>query len=905
MNFSHIKRSPTVSGSYIFNIQLDHKYSGFNPKSRSAINMQEISSGLFGLKRIANIIEHLDAETVKNFYKKNKLILTENSCSTPVLNFYAISKTATPETNTPSITQEKILEIQAKYAPDLLKLLKTNFPKFLEETKAVSLFKMVEVASALIKIESLSSQESLSQEDVQKILSLSSVPTENAMKTFFESQKSDVLQPLLEELRKQLTEAGISEEEITKQIDLYKNIFLEQYINSHVSPFLIPYRKSISEPLAEISKEIMLAVGKYTPPKTITYENLEEVNARILLDSIASSLNDAILYTPSLATDPKIQDFQKKIWNLQSQSFLENKYKEIYDLSTQPTDELLKQYLSPASITEYRNSISRTYQAMVLNINVAKSNIEDQIKLLESRVSTFQTAKSCFNSFINGLLELVNTSSQTSRTVAYGMQAYSAFKNLSQIYSYLDEKERKILDPFLTDGGWNSESSQGRDGVLGFYLGSSSPSNNWPAKTIASMLSVMTIYQEMSDYLLNDAVLTSDTWGLQEKIKEKVNVIKKLPYYNVAFVSEKLSEVANSANYLQSMYLTTTEGFLQPKFSLLSDYFTSIYSEHNSNEELKKRLKDFNSKADAYLNQQQTSVSELQKKSESLTPDKAPFISERYEAIETTVESYGTNLGAAFWSMVTNSQLPRQKLLLDPLVKEINFNNTASNALNSLLQLTSDFSTSAVYYNFSSFLIQSKEGENLFAGNYYETVIARATERENISRDVAKCKQALKLAKEILEKIKNFPGVTEAQREEMISATSQYLFMLSTTITQLIFLDTLLTSLNIEPQPQKDDPKKQRDDLFKITASKDWMPTLSSLEGFVTNGYNDVDVTGGLGPIFTQIQADQQDYTTQSQTQQLNLQNQMTGIQQEWTVVSSALQVWNSIITTLSGQIYE
>ncbi|WP_348660460.1 CT620/CT621 family type III secretion system effector [Chlamydiifrater volucris] len=903
MNFSYINRSPTVSGSYVFNIQLDHKYSGFNPKSRSAINMQEVSSGLFGLKRIANIIEHLDAETVKNFYKKNKLILAKNSCSTPVLNFYAISKTDTPETNTPSITQEKILEIQAKYAPDLLKLLKTNFPKFLEETKAVSLFKMVEAASALIKIEFLSSKDSLSQEEVQEVLKLSSVPTENAMKTFFETQKSDTLQPLLEELREQLTEAGIPEEEITKQLDLYKNIFLEQYIDSHVSPFLISYRRNISEPLAEISKEITLAAGKYTPPETITHENLKEVNARILLDSIASSLNEAVLCIPSLATDPKIQDLQKKIWNLQSLSSLENQYKEIYDLSNQPTDELLKQYLSSALITEYRDSISRAYQTMVLNINIAKSNVEDQVKLLESKVSTFQTVKSCFNSFINGLLELVNTSSQTSRTIAYGMQAYSAFKNLSQIYAYLDDDEKNILSPFIHDDGWDSNSAKDKPGVLGFYLGSSSASENWPPKTIASMISIMTIYQEMSDYLLNEAVLTSNVYELQTKMQNKAKEIETQPYFTE--ISQQLTKVTTTPNYLQSMYLTTTEGFLQPKFSLLSDYFTSIYSEHNSNEELKKRLKDFNLKADTYLNQQQTLLSELQKKLEDLIPDKADFIEQRYKAIETTVESYETNLGAAFWSMVTKSQLPRQKLLLDPLVKEINFNNTASNALNSLLQLTSDFSTSAVYYNFSSYLIQSKEGEDLFAGNYYETIVARATERENISRDVTKCKQALKLAEEILKKIKDFPGVTKAQREEMISATSQYLFMLSTTITQLIFLDTLLTSLNIEPQPQKDDPKKQRDDLFKITASKDWMPTLSSLEGFVTNGYNDVDVAGGLGPIFTQIQADQQDYTTQSQTQQLNLQNQMTGIQQEWTVVSSALQVWNSIITTLSGQIYE
>ncbi|WP_213358187.1 CT620/CT621 family type III secretion system effector [Chlamydiifrater phoenicopteri] len=904
MNFSNIKRSPTVSGSYIFNIQLDHKYSGFNPKSRLAINMEEVSSGIFGLKRIASIIEHLDAETVKNFYKKNKPIFKKDSFTTSsTQSSVPTPKTEEPETDDSLITQTQIAEIQAKYAPELLTLLKTNFPKFLEETKDLDLEHMPEIAAARIKIETLSSTKSWTKDLVQELLTLTSVPTEANMKDFFAEQKAEVIQQLQDELRKQLEEAGISEEEISKQLELYKDIFLEQYIHSHVSPALSTYRKNISDPLAKISKEIAEKTKEYTPPDVIDQNNLEEVNARILLNSIASALDTAIQNFPALATDPEIQTFQKELWNLQASSSLTEKYEEIYKLSNQPSEELLKQYLPPAAVTSYRNTISQTYQAMVLNISTAKSNVEDQIKLLESRVSIFQTTKSCFNSFISGLVDLVVNSNQTSRTIAYGMQAYSAFKNLSQIHPYLEEAEKKILDPFIKDDGWDANSANGKSGVLGFYLGSSSASQNWPPKTIQSMLSIMIIYQEMSDYLLHDAVLTSNIGALQETMKKKAQEVATLPYFKE--INQQLTEITTTANYLQSMYQTTSEGFLQPKFNLLADYFTTIFSHHNANDELNKRLKQFNEESDTYLKKLQTEISDLQKKLAELTPDKAKFLEERCESIETTIESYGTNLGAAFWSMVMNSQLPRQKILLDPLVKEINFNNTASNSLNSLLQITSDFSTSAVYYNLSSYLIQSKEGEDLFAGNYYETVIARATERENISRDVARCKQALKLAEEVLSKIEKFPGVTEAQRDEMTATTAQYLFMLSTTITQLIFLDTLLTSLNITPELQKDDQNKQRDDLFKITASKDWMPSLASLEGFVTNGYNEVAITGGLGPIFTQIQSDQQNYTTQSQTQQLNLQNQMTGIQQEWTVVSSALQVWNAIITALCGQIYE
>ncbi|EPP36925.1 effector from type III secretion system family protein, partial [Chlamydia psittaci 84-8471/1] len=56
--------------------------------------------------------------------------------------------------------------------------------------------------------------------------------------------------------------------------------------------------------------------------------------------------------------------------------------------------------------------------------------------------------------------------------------------------------------------------------------------------------------------------------------------------------------------------------------------------------------------------------------------------------------------------------------------------------------------------------------------------------------------------------------------------------------------------------------------------------------------------------LFTQIQSDQQNYTTQGQTQQLNLQNQMTNVQQEWTLVSTSMQVLNQILSKLVGEIY-
>lgn len=135
----------------------------------------------------------------------------------------------------------------------------------------------------------------------------------------------------------------------------------------------------------------------------------------------------------------------------------------------------------------------------------------------------------------------------------------------------------------------------------------------------------------------------------------------------------------------------------------------------------------------------------------------------------------------------------------------------------------------------------------------------------------------------------------------MRNATENYSYALNITFGQLNMLNALLANLTISPQMTNNQVKEN---VFQITGPKDWISTLASLEGFIANGFPDLSVTGGLGPLFTQIQSDQQNYTTQSQTQQLNLQNQMSNVQQEWTLVSTSMQVLNKILSHLAGEIY-
>ena len=261
-------------------------------------------------------------------------------------------------------------------------------------------------------------------------------------------------------------------------------------------------------------------------------------------------------------------------------------------------------------------------------------------------------------------------------------------------------------------------------------------------------------------------------------------------------------------------------------------------------------------------------------------------------------------MGSAFIHLILNTQIPKQENFLNPLIQEVNFNNVAANAVNDLLSITNNFSTSSVYYNLSSYLVESREGKNYFCGDFFEFLSALAKEREYIARDINSCYRAQAFGKTLLAKVEalaNGNKVTAAQANSMRTQTNLYLSFIQIIVEQLAVLDSLLRSFYYNPL-QKDG--KYDANKYEIHGPTDWISTLASLEGYAANGFDKASPSGGLGPMHTLVQTDQHDYLTQSQTQQLNLQNQMTNIQQEWTLVSTSMQVLNGILSHLAAEIY-
>ena len=361
---------------------------------------------------------------------------------------------------------------------------------------------------------------------------------------------------------------------------------------------------------------------------------------------------------------------------------------------------------------------------------------------------------------------------------------------------------------------------------------------------------------------------------------------------------------------LQTNYIEERKGVCQANFNKFVDsVITSGLNLSSAATEAQTLLTAFQTKAAEYLNTLQTEIDALKQAYEDLDPTKASFntstgsqASLREKAVNSWVES--TSLGSAFIHLILNTQIPKQENFLNPLIQEVNFNNVAANAVNDLLSITNNFSTSSVYYNLSSYLVESREGKNYFCGDFFEFLSALAKEREYIARDINSCYRAQAFGKTLLAKVEalaNGNKVTAAQANSMRTQTNLYLSFIQIIVEQLAVLDSLLRSFYYNPL-QKDG--KYDANKYEIRGPTDWISTLASLEGYAANGFDKASPSGGLGPMHTLVQTDQHDYLTQSQTQQLNLQNQMTNIQQEWTLVSTSMQVLNGILSHLAAEIY-
>lgn len=256
-----------------------------------------------------------------------------------------------------------------------------------------------------------------------------------------------------------------------------------------------------------------------------------------------------------------------------------------------------------------------------------------------------------------------------------------------------------------------------------------------------------------------------------------------------------------------------------------------------------------------------------------------------------------------FQKAILKHYMPGQERYLQALAMLLFLDNMGAEAGNALLTKILGFGQAADNYDFGGGLIPS---DGQFSGNAQDAKDRLDAEKKRCQTDMDSAKQAIDKINEELAKIeqqlKN-PNLTPEQRKiltDQAQSLKGFKANLDMAIKQLQSLKNLLDSLKIE--------KGSDDKHYKITSTDaNWRSDLKTDEGNVINGQPDGKggPQGGLVYIQAQIQAFQQKYSDQGQNQQMMLQMRMTEIQQEWTVVSTALQVLNQMYMSLAQGIYK
>ncbi|SYX08508.1 Protein of unknown function, DUF582 [Chlamydia poikilotherma] len=861
MSSFYIQNRPkTVSGDCLFNIKLNHKFSNFDAKAQPAIDIETLNSGLYVLKRLASVIEAGNVQA--------SMLLNPNNTifpSPPVS-----PKRQTSSNPNPALGKSQTIEsIQATAALALVPLILDGLETFITSTPNVNLTQVSSVILALTLVKPLQNNTSLTSDEQKRVFNNCYQPSKQDILEQIKKEQITEIKKGQDKLSAKLVSSGASEEEIKKALEEYVDQFVSDFFDANVKEQFMAYRSSIGGETLKMMKQ-MRAIEATVP--NLTKDNVQSVNGMITLRAIFNGLTDAVNKVPALGGAEEIVKTQLTLSSYLTLTTLDTAALTIIYQATQlPSKTTLDTYLKPRDAAIYREGVTGAYQTAVQNLNTVRSSIENEKQTLENQLAAFQQSVSCYTSWVNGSKNIKDGKDYTSVLITAGMEANAGLTSLSQMYANLTSEEKAILDTHVPK-------------YLRLTIGS--------GVNLTRFIARMNAFQEISEYTLNNAINTENE--VKTYLSGKGSVIKGYKFFDQ--VGQEIITISNSlTNYIKS-----EKGYQIPNFDNFQQNVLRISTiDGNFTTQANAILGEFKTAADQHIKALQQQIADLDKKYKELNPADASFTADRKKAVESWLNS--ESLGSAFIYLILNSQLPKQSAFLNPLIEEINFNNLAANAINDLLKITNEFSTTSVYYNLSSYLIQSKEGADLFCGDYFETCLALSKEKEYIARDTGRCRRAQVLVEALIGKINNLPGISSSQKSEMLNATSNYKYSLTITFNQLNLLNAMLSNLRIEEQTKDGN---YNGNIFKITGSKDWIPTLAALEGFISNGFPNITPTGGLGPLFTQIQADQQDYTTQGQTQQLNLQNQMTNVQQEWTLVSTSMQVLNKILSQLVGEIY-
>ncbi|WP_194843804.1 CT620/CT621 family type III secretion system effector [Candidatus Clavichlamydia salmonicola] len=628
-----------------------------------------------------------------------------------------------------------------------------------------------------------------------------------------------------------------------------------------------PHYLKTSSPIAPI----VLAAAS-TDTSTVTPAVLTE--GEILINGLKEGINFLLQKSSSLARvlDPftaTLSTISSKLPNISDAniSVLQNMALQIYNALPKTTEKNTRNVFLEKILTTFQAD-QQLYQD-----NISKA--ADAVKIGEQKLSDYEKAVSVANDMFSQMAAITQNATTESPISLFlkGNNVAQSFSNLSKLLPNLSVDENSSINN-LINKIFSIE-----------WLGAS------PAATIPVL------------YLIKNTIMEYMYDQPQADIRTIINDIEqtlslsfqrhpaKTPLMNALNYIIQTKGVLNFIDTTTIPHTFDLEIFLNQ----LPQYLTTATDAAlGTADNITSTFADWKkATGDVLLATSKKNITSLTTTSTSLAT-KASNLNDIINSIE-TIFLNNSSIGNSFNSMILNNYVPAEAALFHPLTQSLITNNFGSNFINGLLSNISGFGSSSAYYQFHSTLIQSLTS-NDFSGSSSESCNTLTTEISHVHANLFQVNQTQKYLEKQKLAISSNSFLSNTDKATFSSLINLQQNHLSVIRQQLLDLSSLLILLKPTPIASSDGSVSNT---FTVTGPSNWSNLLTQLETQVINGNASVTISGGLGSFSTDAVSQQQTYSSHQQIQLVALQNRMTTMQQQWSIVSSSLQTLEQLYATL------
>ncbi|WP_100934420.1 CT620/CT621 family type III secretion system effector [Candidatus Chlamydia corallus] len=254
-------------------------------------------------------------------------------------------------------------------------------------------------------------------------------------------------------------------------------------------------------------------------------------------------------------------------------------------------------------------------------------------------------------------------------------------------------------------------------------------------------------------------------------------------------------------------------------------------------------------------------------------------------------------LPSAVASVLIDRYMPKEVDYLNEIYKKLYYSNLGSSVGNAIIKSISQYVNGATYFNFASYVGQQPAvgagGSNAFPGSKESAQAKLDLERKQAALYLQETRGALTVVAEQRDKVIQDDKLTNEQRSMILDALRTYEDNINAVSGSLVLLQNYLLPLSIAAGSVAG--------TFIVNGGQDqWQSRLQILEEALVSGLVGNVINGGMFPLQSTIQSDQQSFADMGQNFQLDLQMHLTSMQQEWTVVATSLQLLNQMYLSLA-----